>query len=146
MKTNRSLLVFFLLSIVTLGIYSLFFWHGYARDMNIVCANDGKKTRGILAMIVFSLLTFGIYGLVWMYGVGDRIAFNSHKRGIYNNTTGSNVLLWNILGSFILIGPFVALHKLIDGLNKLSSDYNATSQTRVRGPYAGQAYSNNLSR
>ena len=33
--------------------------------------------------------------------------------------------MWYILGSFILIGPFVAMHKMISGLNALCSNYNA---------------------
>lgn len=142
MKTNRSLLVLILLSILTLGIYALFFWHGYARDMNIVNANDGKNTRGIFARIVFSILTFGIYDLVWLYSAGERISINSHRNGIHCTTTGSSVLLWYILGSFIIIGPFVALHKLIDGLNKLSAHYNATNHNNP----AGQTINININR
>ena len=125
MKTNRSLLPLILLSIVTFGIYALYFWSKYAEDMNIVCNGDGKHTRGILARIIFSILTLGIYELVWMYGVGERIAVNAHKHNIYCNTSGGSVLMWYILGSFILIGPFVAMHKMISGLNALCSNYNA---------------------
>ena len=124
MKENRTLLVLILLSIVTFGIYPLFFWHGYSRDMNAVCEGDGRNTRGILARIVFSLLTFGIYDLVWMYGAGERISINSQRRNLPNNTTGGNVLLWYILGSLIIVGPFIALHKLICGLDQICADYN----------------------
>ena len=124
MKENRSLLVLVLLSICTLGIYSLFFWYGYARDMNIVCAGDGRKTRGIIAQVVFSILTLGIYNLIWMYGAGDRIFFNCAKRNIPNTVSGGSILLWYILGAFILIGPLVGLHQLISGLNQLCIDYN----------------------
>lgn len=80
MQTNRSLIKLILLSIITLGIYALFFWSAYARDMNIVCEGDGKKTRGILARIVFSILTLGIYDFVWLYGAGDRIAPTASAR------------------------------------------------------------------
>lgn len=127
MKTNRSLLVLILLSILTLGIYALYFWHKYAADMNVVCNGDNKHTRGILARIFFSIFTLGIYDLVWLYSAGERISANAFKRGIHCNTTGSSTLLWYILGTLIVIGPFVALHKLIDGLNKLCADYNAKS-------------------
>ena len=125
MKTNRSLLTLILLSIITFGIYALYFWSKYAEDMNIVCNGDGKHTRGILARIIFSALTLGIYELVWMYGVGERIAVNAHKHNLYCNASGGSVLMLYILGSFILIGPFVAMHKMISGLNALCSNYNA---------------------
>lgn len=129
MKTNRSLLKLILFSLLTLGIYALYFWYKYAQDMNVVCAGDGKKTRGILARIVFTVLTLGIYEFVWMYGAGERISRNAYKRGLHVNTTGGNVLLWYILGAFIIIGPFIAIHKLIDGLNVLCESYNAQSGT-----------------
>ena len=67
MKTNRSLLTLILLSIVTFGIYALYFWSKYAEDMNIVCNGDGKHTRGILARIIFSILTLGIYAMIWVH-------------------------------------------------------------------------------
>ncbi len=127
MKTNRSLIVLILLTLVTFGIYPLFFWHKYSQDMNIVCAGDGKHTRGILARILFSIITLGIYDLVWMYGVGERISFNAHKKGVHCNITGGSILLWYILGAFILIGPFVALHKMLSGLNTLCDAYNANA-------------------
>lgn len=125
MKTNRSLIVFILLSAITFGIYALYFWSVYARDMNAVCQGDGRHTRGILARIIFSMLTFGIYELFWMYNVGERISANAHKRGIHCNVTGGGILLWYILGSFIFIGPLVAMHKMIHGLNDLCAAYNA---------------------
>lgn len=133
MKTNRSLLKFILLTAITFGIYGLYFYHSYARDMNIVCEGDGKHTRGLLAVIVFSFLTLGIYGFVWMYGVGERISMNCQRRGIPNNTTGSSVLLWNLLGALIIVGPFVALHQMLDGLNMLCADYNRTHGTVAAG-------------
>lgn len=124
MREDRSLLTLILLGIITLGIYPLFFWHGYAQDMNAVCAGDGRKTRGILARIVFSILTLGFYDLFWLYNAGERISINCYRRHITPTTNGGNILLWFILGSFILIGPFVALYKIINGLNVLCMDYN----------------------
>lgn len=134
MKTNRSLGKYIILTIITFGIYSLLFWHGYARDMNIVCSGDGKTTRGIIFRIVFSVLTLGIYEFVWLYSAGERIATNVQSRNLFCTTTGSSILLWYILGSFIIIGPFVAIHKLINGLNVLSADYNARRNGSNAGP------------
>ena len=125
MKTNRSLLVMILLSIITFGIYGLYFQYAYARDMNIVCEGDGKHTRGLIALILLSMITFGIYPIIWMYGCGERISDNCRTRGIPCNTTGGSVVLWDILGSLIIVGPFIAWHKLIDGLNKLCAYYNS---------------------
>ncbi len=124
MKTNRSLLVYILLTIVTCGIYAIYFEYAFARDMNIVCAADGKKTRGVIAQVIFTVLTLGIYPIVWLYGVGERINNNSVMRKVASTCTGGSLLLWNILGSLIIIGPFVAMHKRIEGLNRLCDAYN----------------------
>ena len=124
MKTNRGVLKLIIFSALTGGIYALFFWSKYASDMNIVCQGDNRHTRGIFARIIFSMLTFGLYDLIWMYKAGERISINAHKRGIHCNVTGGSVLAWFILGSLIVVGPFVALYKLIDGLNDLCYAYN----------------------
>ena len=140
LKTNRSILKLILLSLVTFGIYPLFFWSRYAKDMNIVCAGDGRKTRGILFRLLFGFLTFGIYDLIWMYGAGERIFQRSARRNIPTNTTGGKVLVWYLFGILIIVGPFIALHKLLDGLNQLCLDYNEThGLSGANQNYVGQA-------
>lgn len=124
MKTNRGVLKYILLTIITFGIYAIYFEYTFARDMNIVCSGDGKRTRGVLAQVIFSLLTFGIYGIVWTYGVGERINTNCFKRQILSPCTGGALLLWQIVGALIIIGPFIALHKRLEGLNRLCEAYN----------------------
>ncbi len=124
MKTNRSLLVYILLSILTLGLYSLYFWSCFARDMNVVCVGDGRRTRGILARIIFSALTFGIYEIVWLYTTGDRIRINAHRLNVPVSCTGGGVLAWTILGALIVVGPFVAMYQMMSGLNQLCEAYN----------------------
>jgi len=124
MKENRSMIVVILLSIITFGLYGLYFYHAYARDMNIVCAGDGKKTAGLIAFILLSFITCGIYSIVWLYKVGDRINENCIRKGMASPCTGGSLLVWSIVGSIIFIGPFVALHKMIKGLNVLCAAYN----------------------
>lgn len=65
LTTDRGFWSAFLLSIVTLGIYGLYLIYAFAKETNIACAEDGKKTQGLLAVILLSIVTFGIYGIVW---------------------------------------------------------------------------------
>lgn len=48
LPTNRGFWLAWLLSIVTFGIYPLYLVHAFAKETNIACAGDGKKTTGLL--------------------------------------------------------------------------------------------------
>ena len=54
-----------LLSIVTLGFYQWYLIYAFARETNIVCKEDGKKTSGLIVYLLLTIITFGIYGIVW---------------------------------------------------------------------------------
>lgn len=123
-KQKRSLIVFILLTIVTLGIYPLFFWHSYVRDVNTLCAGDGRNTRGVFALIVFSILTLGIYGYVWTYGMQNRLRDNASKYNAGVIKGGGSVLLWQIFGVLLFgVGPLVALYIQIDSINRMAYNY-----------------------
>ena len=121
-----------ILSIVTFGIYPLFFWHGYIRDVNKVCAGDGKNTSGLLVLILLSIITFGIYAIVWEYGMQNRLRDNASRYNAGVIKGGGAVLCWAIFGSFLFgIGPFVALYIEIDSLNRLCYGYNAMQNRQI---------------
>lgn len=125
-KTNRSFFLFIVLTILTCGIYTLFFWHSYVKDVNTICAGDGKKTNGIALTILLSLITFGIYTLIWTYGMQNRLRDNASKYNAGPIASGGNILCWQIFGSLLFgIGPWIAMYKQIDSINRLT--YNYTS-------------------
>lgn len=125
-KENRSLIGFILLNIITLSLYSLFYIHGLAKDLNVMCEGDGKKTRGLLALIILSTITCGIYGIVWWYGIGERLSENAPRYGLKFSENGATVLLWSIFGSLICgIGGLVAFHIVAKNTNALAKAYNA---------------------
>jgi len=123
-QNNRSLFKFIFLTIITCGLYSLYFVHAIARDVNIICAGDGKQTAGLLKYLLFSLLTCGIYSYVWYYKLGNRLVENGPKYGIGLAENGTSVLVWMIFGSLLCgIGPFVALNIIIKNTNQLATAY-----------------------
>lgn len=125
LKTDRSLVVFILLNIVTCGIYGLWFIHALARDVNIACDGDGKKTSGLLALILLSFITCGIYGFIWYYNLGNRLAINAVKYNMHFQENGTTVLMWQLFGALLCgIGPFIALHIIIKNANSLFAAYN----------------------
>ncbi len=124
LATNRKLWKNILLTTVTFGIYWFIFWGRYARDMNIVCAGDGKRTRGAAFRFFIGILTEGIYNYVWIFGNGKRLRENCDRRGIPCSLSGGSALLWSTLGSLILVGPFIVEHKVCSAMNRLCDAYN----------------------
>jgi len=124
MIKKRGLLGLILLSLITFGIYGLYWIYKLAKDVNAICDGDGKKTGGLLKYLLLGLITFGIYDLVWVYMLGDRLQDNAQKYNITIKESGGTVLLWLILGSLIIIGPFIALHIIIKNTNALAEEYN----------------------
>ena len=57
MIKQRNFWMFLLLSIITFGIYSLFFWYQFTEDLNIMCKDDNKPLQLLLAVFIHS---FGI--------------------------------------------------------------------------------------
>ena len=124
-KSNRSLLMYILLSILTLGIYHLYFIYSIARDINEMCEGDGDHTAGLIVFTILNFVTCGIYSFIWMYKLGNRLQINADDYKDYFPENGTTILLWLILGNLICgIGSFIALHIIIKNTNQLARHYN----------------------
>ncbi|GHU21063.1 hypothetical protein FACS1894164_00380 [Spirochaetia bacterium] len=133
MLKKRGLTSYILLTLITGGIYGLWRIHIIAKDVNLMCNGDGKNTGGFLKYFFLGLITLGIYDLVWLYMLGDRLQDNAEKYGLKFKEGGGTVLLWFIAGSFIVVGPFIALHILFKNTNALIDEYNKKYSNVVQG-------------
>jgi len=126
LKTNRGLIKYILLSLITFGIYGLVIMSCVSSDINIIASKyDGKKTMHFcLLAFIFSWLTFGIAPIVWYHRISARIGRELSRRGIAYSFGAGSFWGWNVLGSLIAIGPFIYVHKLFKAMNLLSEDYN----------------------
>lgn len=124
-KTNRSIWVYILLSLVTCGIYPYFFIHSLANDVNDLCEGDGESTSGILAFIFLGFITCGIYRIIWWYKLANRLQANGHRYNVPIQENGTTYVMWVLFGSLLcFIGPFIALNFVIKNTNKLCTVYN----------------------
>lgn len=125
LKTNRSMLKLVILSILTLGLYSVVFFIPFSYDLDKVSPrSDRSKTMHYAFAFILSLFTFNIVIWVWHYHIAERVEEALEKRSIpYQFSTGT-FWGWYFLGSFIFIGPFVYMHKLCKAMNLLCADYN----------------------
>ena len=123
---NWSLLKYILLNIVTCSFYSWYFIYKIAKDMNMMCAGDGKETSGLLKLILLSIITCGVYGFIWYYGLGNRLAENAPRYGLSFTENGTSVLMWMIFGSLLCgIGPLIALNIIMKNTNKIADAFIA---------------------
>ncbi|MCI1935352.1 MAG: DUF4234 domain-containing protein [Bifidobacteriaceae bacterium] len=124
--TNRSLLKYIFLGIITLGIYDLFVMTESTNTVNIAASRyDGRNSLHYLLMVfLVGWATMGIGWLVWFHNLSDRIGNELQRRGYPRLLSASDYWLWNILGSIIIVGPFVYLYKFFKALNILAADYN----------------------
>ena len=126
LKTNRGLIKFFFLSMITCGIYGMMTMSEVTEDINIIAGRyDGRRTMNFcLIAVLFSWLTLGIAPMVWGHRMCDRIGNELARRGIaYRFGTGT-FWGWGFFGSLILVGPFVYVHKLLRAMNLLATHYN----------------------
>ena len=126
LKTNRGLLKFILLSLITFGIYGSVVMSAVSTDINTIASRyDGKKTMHYcLILFIFSWMTLGIAALVWSHRICVRISTELTRRGINYSFGAGTFWGWGILGSLILVGPFIYVHKLLKSMNLLSAHFN----------------------
>lgn len=126
LKTNRGLLKFILLNLITFGIYSIVVFSSVSNDINVICSRyDGKKTMHYcLLLFIIGPLTFGIAYIVWFHKLSNRIGDELNRRNIAYSFSATDFWLWDVLASLIIVGPFVYIHKLFKAMNVLSENYN----------------------
>ena len=72
-KENRSVILYILFSILTCGIYGLYYIHALARDVNKLCEYDDKHTTGLFKMIVFCVFVLAAGFAAWQFLVLPRV-------------------------------------------------------------------------
>ena len=126
LKTNRGLVKFIVLSIITLGIYTLVVMYSLSEDLNDIASRyDGKKTMNFLLIaFIFAPLTFGIAAIVWFHKFSARVGNELQRRNIKFSFGAGSYWGWGVLGSLIIVGPFVYYYKLFKSMNLLSESFN----------------------
>ena len=126
LKTNRGLLKFVLLSLITFGIYGIVVMSSVSTDINVIASRyDGKKTMHYCLLIfIIAGITCGIGLLVWYHNLSTRIGNELKRRGIAYDFSAGTFWGWYVLGSLIIVGPFIYTYKLFKAMNLLSEHYN----------------------
>ena len=125
LKTNRNMWKLVILNILTLGIYSIVFFIPFSFDLDKVAPKaDHSKTMNYVFAYILSLFTFSIVIDIWHYQTAVRVEEALERYDIDYKFSRWEFWLWFILGSFVLVGPFVYFHKLCRSMNLLCANYN----------------------
>lgn len=124
--TNRSLVKYIFIGIITLGIYSIWVTARGGEDLNSIAGRyDNKRSMNYwLLVLLIGPITLGIAALVWWHKTSDRIGNEQSRRGLPKTISAADFWLWNVLGSLIIVGPFIFIHKWLTSMNALCADYN----------------------
>lgn len=95
---ERNIVMCIILSLVTCGIYGLYWFVCLTEDTNAAANEEG--TSGVMAL-VFTLITCGIYGLYWAYKCGEKLDKAKTDRGMSASNGGVLYLILYIFGGII---------------------------------------------
>ena len=124
-----------ILTLITLGVYSLFFWYKYGQDVHRICKDDGKHTTHFIVVLLLSIITLGIYYIYWIYEMARRIKTARRRHHLSRFSPA--------LFTLFMFVPVLNYLYACDILNELSGAYNRTlpgyTPIKESGPtYEGQ--------
>ena len=133
-RASRTLSKFLFLTVITLGIYPLFYIKDLSADINRICRGDGKETAGAVKYIFFSIITLGIYAIYWHYSLGKRMKDSAKsKYRLTLGESGGTYLLCIIPGAFFFgVGLIVLWYFIIKNTNRLACAYNIKMRSNAK--------------
>lgn len=124
LETKRNLFLYLLFCILTFGIYHFIFVNKIAKDVNVACRLDGKSTIGGWVYFFLFAPTSGFFGLIWMCMLISRTSAFLLSKNKHSRISVIGYLLWSTLGLLIVVGPFIAMYKVIKNVNDVCEIYN----------------------
>ena len=97
---QRSIGLCIVLSIITCGIYAIYWMYCLNEDAKMLSGDVNGTSGGIV--ILLSIVTCGIYELYWMYKQGERIDNAKVSRGMPSGNSGVLYLILSLVGLGII--------------------------------------------
>lgn len=94
-KRNIALCIVF--SILTCGIYGIYWMICLADDLNVASERPGDTSGGMVFLL--TLVTCGIYGLYWLYKCGEKVSYiKMRNTGVAESGSGVLYLVLALFG------------------------------------------------
>ncbi len=118
MLKKKKIGLYIFLNIITVGIYGLFFWSKWTKDINTICEGDDKDSASYILVFLLDIFSLGFYTLVWNYQMAERMYQKAADYGVELKHGGMFVMLLRFI-------PLVSSIVKISYANKLIAGYNA---------------------
>ncbi len=107
----------------TAGIFFLFYMPlSVQKEIDEIL---GKKTQPYWLAYLLGTFNFFIYTLIWMAKVCEYTENKAIELGIKPHTSFKHMMLWNILGMLVIVGPAVATEGYFRTLNEIEEKLNS---------------------
>lgn len=131
MINQRSVTTCAILSIVTCGIYGIY-WMACLNDETDQLSGEQQPTGGGM-VVLLTIVTCGIYGIYWCYKQGEKLERAGRMRGLPAENNSVIYLILAIVGLNI-----VSYAMMQDTVNKLAAANVAYGQPPYGQPPYGQ--------
>lgn len=100
MIEKRNIATAVILSIVTCGIYGIYWFIKLNDEINSLSGNTNDTSGGMA--FLFTLITCNIYGLYWMYKMGEKLDVVYAGKGMPTQSRGMLYLVLSLFGLSII--------------------------------------------
>ena len=96
MVQRKDIAVAVILTIVTCGIYGIYWFITLTDDVKVAAGDEQFQSGGLA--FVFTLITCGIYGIYWAYKMGELMKVAQEKNGLEVKDNSVLYLVLEIFG------------------------------------------------
>ncbi len=97
---NRNIALCIIFSIITCGIYSIYWMYVLNEEINSLSDEPNATSGGLV--ILFTIITCGIYGLYWYFKMGERVDTIKTNMGLRGDSSNIIFLILGIFGLGII--------------------------------------------
>ena len=156
MIKQRNIGICILLSIVTCGIYGLYWFVVLTDDINQESGETDATSGGM--SLLLTIVTCNIYGWFWAYKMGEKVDIIKNKNGVPSSNSGILYVLLQVFGLGIIAYALMqdtankyaeAIPQMNTGYGQQGYDQNAYNQNAYnqqaygQQPYSQQGYDQN---
>ena len=146
MIKQRNIGICILLSIVTCGIYGLYWFVVLTDDINQESGETDATSGGM--SLLLTIVTCNIYGWFWAYKMGEKVDIIKNKNGVPSSNSGILYVLLQVFGLGIIAYALMqdTANKYADAIPQMNTGYGQQGYNQNsynQNGYGQQGYDQN---